>query len=76
MAPINTFIGVADGELNGVPGATARFVLIDAGEPGRNDKASFQVFDANNNLVLDVPLSLLDNGNIQMHYDQPHGQKP
>ena len=27
-------------------------------------------------LVLDVPLRLLDNGNIQAHYDQPHGNKP
>jgi len=26
--------------------------------------------------VLDVPLSPLDRGNIQAHYDQPHGSKP
>ena len=75
-SPINTFIGVANGELNGVPGATARFTFIDNGEPGSSDLASIQVYDASNNLVLNVPLSPLDAGNIQMHYDQPHGQKP
>ena len=75
-APFNTFIGVAKGTLNGVEGATAKFTFIDDGEPGKNDLAKIQIFDANNVLVLDVPLSKLDHGNIQMHYDQPHGQKP
>lgn len=74
-APFNTFIGVADGTLNGVPGAYVRFTFIDAGEPGRNDKASFQVFDHNGVKVLDVPLSNLNHGNIQAHYDQPHGHR-
>ena len=76
VAPINTFIGVASGRLNGVDGATAYITLIDDGESGKNDLAKIQVYDRNNVLVLDVPLSFLDHGNIQMHYDQPHGSKP
>jgi len=74
-APFNTFIGVAAGTLNGVAGARAEFTFIDAGEPGRNDKASIKVYAPNGQLVLNVPLSYLDHGNIQAHYDQPHGSK-
>jgi hypothetical protein len=74
-APFNTFIGVAAGTLNGVAGARAEFTFIDAGEPGRNDKAQIKVYAPNGQLVLNVPLSYLDHGNIQAHYDQPHGSK-
>jgi len=76
VAPFNTFIGVAQGTLNGIPGATARFVFIDAGEPGRNDRAQLQIWNAAGQLVLDIPMSNLDHGNLQAHYDQPHGNKP
>ena len=73
-APFDTFIGEGVGRLNGVDGARAVFTFVDGGEPsGGGDKASFQVFDSNNVLVLNVPLSALTNGNIQAHYDQPHG---
>ena len=76
-APFNTFIGEAAGTLNGVAGAVARFVFIDGGEPGgRGDKAQIQIWDGNGNLVLDVPLSPISSGNLQAHYDQPHGNKP
>jgi hypothetical protein len=76
VAPINTFIGVAAGTLNGIEGATAYFTLIDDGESGKSDLAKIQIYDHNGVLVLDIPLSFLDHGNIQMHYDQPHGSKP
>jgi len=76
VAPFNTFIGVADGTLNGVEGAVVLFTFVDAGEPGRNDLAKIQVYAPGGALVLDVPLSNLDHGNIQAHYDQPHGSKP
>ncbi len=72
QAPFDTFVGEGLGELNGVAGSLVKFTFIDAGEPGTSDMAGIQIFDANNNLVLDVPLSLLGNGNIQAHYDQPH----
>jgi len=75
-APFNTFIGVAQGTLNGIPGATAYFTFIDAGEPGRNDKTQIRITDASGAVVLDVPLGNLAHGNIQAHYDQPHGNKP
>jgi hypothetical protein len=72
-APFDTFIGVGTGKLNGVDGSVVMFTFIDNGEPGKTDLASIQIFDAGGALVLDVPLSLLDRGNIQAHYDQPHG---
>ena len=76
-APFDTFIGVAEGEHNGVPGATLRFTFVDDGERGGDhDMASLHITDANGNVVLNVPLSFLDRGNIQAHYDQPHGNKP
>ena len=71
-APFDTFIGEAIGRLNGVDGSLLKFTFVDAGEPGRNDLAGFQIWDPNGNLVLTVPLSKLDNGNIQAHFDQPH----
>ncbi len=77
VAPFNTFIGEGIGRLNGVDGSKVYFTFIDAGEPGKNDKAAIRIIAPDGvTVVLDVPLSLLDNGNIQAHYDQPHGQKP
>ena len=72
-APFDTFIGVGTGRLNGVDGAVVNFVFIDNGEPGHTDRASIQIWDAGGALVLNVPLSALDRGNLQAHYDQPHG---
>ena len=71
-APLDTFIGEGIGQLNGVDGSLVKFTFIDAGEPGRNDMAKIQIFAPGGALVLDVPLSNLDHGNIQAHFDQPH----
>ena len=72
-APFDTFFGEATGRLNGVDGSFLRFVFVDSGERGgENDMAMLQVFDPAGNLVLDLPLSALTNGNIQAHEDQPH----
>ena len=75
-APFDTFVGEGIGRLNGVDGSLVKFTFVDAGEPGKYDMAKIQVFAPNGALVLDIPLSYLDNGNIQAHYDQPHGNKP
>jgi hypothetical protein len=73
-APFNTFNGTATGQLDGVDGSKIAFTFIDAGEPGAGtDKAAIQIWDASGNLVLDVPLSFITGGNLQAHYDQPHG---
>lgn len=72
-APFDTFIGEGVGQLNGQPGSTVKFTFVDGGEPGSGaDKAKIQVFAPGGALVLDIPLSVLDNGNLQAHYDQPH----
>jgi hypothetical protein len=65
--------GAGTGLLNGVPGATIRFILIDAGEPGAGaDMARFFIRDAEGNVVLDCPLQVLDQGgNHQAHNANP-----
>lgn len=74
-APFDTFHGVGTGRLNGVDGSVVRFTFIDNGEPGRTDRASIQIFDPSGVQVLNVPLNNLDRGNLQAHYDQPHGSR-
>lgn len=71
-APFDTFIGKAEGELNGVAGSTVTFTFVDAGEPGKiADRATIVVkdkFGATVLSVLDQPIG----GNLQAHEDQPH----
>lgn len=73
-APLDTFVGVGIGRFNNVDGYTIEFTLVDAGEPGVEDKAAFQVYETSNpgNVILDIPLQLITGGNLQAHYDQPH----
>lgn len=77
-APFDTFIGVGTGSYDGEDGAVATFTFIDAGDgkAGKNDLAGIRIVDVHGNVVLDFALQILDNGNIQAHYDQPHGQHP
>ena len=75
-AGFDTFIGTAVGRLNGVDGSRLRFIFVDSGEPGgRNDMVGFEIYDAANNLVLNVPAQYTRSGNIQAHEDQPHRNK-
>ena len=71
-APIDTLIGIGLGRYNGVDGYTIAFTLVDAGEPGVDDKMAILITDGGGGTVLDVPLQLMDGGNLQAHYDQPH----
>jgi hypothetical protein len=76
-APFDTFIGEGLGELNGVPGYLIQFTFVDAGEPGKNDVATIQIFPPGGGApVLDIGPLNISKGNLQAHYDQPHGQKP
>ena len=78
VAPFDTFHGEGIGRLNGVDGSRIEFTLVDDGE-GKNsgDKARFTIYEPGSDAVaLTVLLQLTSNGNIQAHYDQPHGQKP
>lgn len=75
-APINIFGGDATGTLNNVPGSKLQFKFVDNGEPNRgNDFVSLKIWDANNNVVLDLQNVAMKTGNIQAHYDQPHKSK-
>lgn len=73
-APVDTIVGVGTGRYNGVDGYTIEFTLVDAGEPGRNDQAALRIFNGTGD-VLNIPLSRLDGGNVQAHFDQPHRQR-
>ncbi|MEP6831845.1 MAG: hypothetical protein ABJB74_00565 [Gemmatimonas sp.] len=75
VAPINIFSGDATGTLNNVPGSRLSFRFIDNGEPGKNDRFAITIWDANNVVVLNMPEVQVSNGNLQAHFDQPHGQK-
>jgi hypothetical protein len=72
VAPINIFSGDATGTLNGVPGSKLSFTFIDNGEPGSKDRMSITIRNASNNVVLNLPLVTITNGNLQAHFDQPH----
>jgi hypothetical protein len=78
VAPFDTFNGEGLGSLNGAPGSKVVFTLIDDGEGSKSgDKVALKVYAPDGvTVVLDVPLQLAPDGNIQAHYDQPHGQKP
>jgi hypothetical protein len=73
-APLDTLVAVGTGRYNNVDGFTIEFTLVDAGEPGSDDKARFLIYETANpgNVVLDVPLQKLTGGNLQAHFDQPH----
>ena len=77
-APLDTLRGVGIGKFNNQPGYTVQFTLVDAGEPGRDDMMAIRIFETANpsNVVLDIPLAILDDGNLQAHFDQPHKNKP
>ena len=77
-APIDTLVGRGIGKYNNQSGYTIEFTLVDAGEPGGNDQMAIKIYETANpaNVVLDVPLQQLTNGNLQAHYDQPHKNNP
>jgi hypothetical protein len=76
-APIDTFEADVYGRLDGVANSTLHFRFQDAGEPGKDDTIELTIYEPGTNVVaLQVDFQKLSVGNFQMHYDQPHGQKP
>lgn len=77
-APFDTFVGEGEGRLNGEDGSIVRFTFIDSGEPGgKNDRATIMIWAPGDDPDTDTPVlnhsGVLDHGNLQAHYDQPHG---
>lgn len=78
-APFDTFEANGFGRLDGVWGSYIWFKLQDAGQPGgKNDKAGLKIWavgadPTTDDPVVYVPFDFTDNGNLQAHYDQPHG---
>lgn len=78
-SPIDTFKGHAFGQLDGVGDSEIAWDFEDHGEPGTNDKVELTVYAPGTGLgtpVMHITLQNISIGNWQMHYDQPHGQKP
>ena len=67
VAGFDTYVGFGKGRLNGEPGATILFGFTDEGEPGKNDRATMVIRDADGNVVLTVLPAKLQNGNHQAH---------
>ena len=77
-SPIDTFEGEGYGRLDGVGDSFVQFRFEDHGEPGSNDKVYIKIYEPGSmsDVALEVELQKISVGNWQMHYDQPHGQKP
>jgi len=74
VAPLDTLVGTGIGKYNNKDGYSIVFTLVDAGEPGTKDKMAILIFETANpsNVVLNIPLQLMNGGNLQAHFDQPH----
>ncbi|MDP3940943.1 MAG: hypothetical protein Q8Q49_01395 [bacterium] len=66
VAGFDTYKGTGTGRLNGVSGATAKWVFTDDGEPGVNDTARIVISDGVNTYTFSGDLK---NGNHQAHPD-------
>lgn len=67
IAGFDTYVGVGNGRLNGVSGATVEFTFTDQGEPGKaDDTVTILIKDDSNQVVLSVTDSI-DQGNQQAH---------
>ena len=76
-APVDTMVATGYGTYNGAAGYTIEFLLGDSGEPDnkRTDVMRILIYATGNpsDVKLNVPLQNISAGNIQAHYDQPHG---
>jgi hypothetical protein len=73
-APFDTFIGTAEGALNGQTISRITFTFVDGdGSPGgkANDRASLTIWNTQGQVVLSFT-NLPIRGNLQAHEDQPH----
>ena len=66
QAGFDTYVGTGVGRCNGVSGATITFTLTDAGEPGKEDTATFEITGCPGGLTLSVSGNL-KKGNHQAH---------
>ena len=76
-APVDTIVATGYGTYNNVGGYTIEFTLVDSGEPDnkRTDQMRILIYKTGDpgDIKLNVALQFITAGNIQAHYDQPHG---
>lgn len=65
-AGFDTYVGRGTGRYNGVPGATAKWIFTDKGEPGKSDTARLVIKDVGGTTVVDI-VGTLKVGNHQAH---------
>ncbi|MBI3282629.1 hypothetical protein HYZ70_00960 [Candidatus Curtissbacteria bacterium] len=65
-AGFDTYVGRGTGRYNGVPGATAKWIFTDHGEPGKSDTARLVIKDVGGTTVVDI-IGTLKVGNHQAH---------
>ncbi|WP_284348549.1 prealbumin-like fold domain-containing protein [Roseisolibacter agri] len=73
-APFDTFLGTAEGALNGQAISRISFTFVDGdGSPGgkANDRVSLTIWNTQGQVVLSFT-NLPIKGNLQAHEDQPH----
>jgi hypothetical protein len=76
-APLDTLIGTGTGRYNGEDAYSIEYTLVDGGEPGRFvDMIAILIKAPDDSIVLEVPLQVITGGNLQAHFDQPHGNLP
>ena len=85
-APLDTLMAEAIGRLTydglrNEGGSIIHFTIVDGGEPGRKDMIDFKIWLPGDDPAVDTPILnvagyLQRGGNLQAHYDQPHGNKP
>jgi hypothetical protein len=67
-SPIDTYVGVGLGRLNGVSGYPAVWTIIDAGEPGSNDIMTITIYDKSDPSKILLSVSdTISGGNHQSH---------
>jgi hypothetical protein len=76
-APVDTIVAIGFGQFNNADGYTIEFTLVDSGEPDnkRTDQMRILIYTTGDpsDVKLNVPLQFITAGNIQAHFDQPHG---
>jgi hypothetical protein len=67
-SPIDTYVGVGLGRLNGVSGYPAVWTIVDAGEPGSNDTITIMIYDRSDPTQILLSVSgTISGGNHQSH---------
>ena len=67
-AGFDTYMGTGNGDVDGMPGATANWTFTDKGEPGANDTVNMTIKNSSGTTVMTTPGTVrITGGNHQAH---------